>query len=155
MNPKQFGPVVLFVVLHAVAALLCFTFFTVVPIGTCLVLMAIGNDPGGPMFFPLFVMGAILFAALTTAIIAGATLVSDLIRRWIRIPLWLPPLVVFLSVAGLSWRRWGEAHPVIPILVGFFITMAFIVHWAAISVVWRMPRRLFLILGAQDLPIGG
>lgn len=40
-----------------------FRFFTVVPVGICLICMAIGNEPGGPMFFPIFVLVVIQSAS--------------------------------------------------------------------------------------------
>jgi len=70
-NAKQI-PLLL---LHFAAAGICFAFFTVVPIFGCLILMAIGNDPGGPMFFPIFVLGVLLFAVVITGILAGTAAV--------------------------------------------------------------------------------
>lgn len=136
-------PLLPLLLLHAAAAGVCFSFFTIVPIGACLVLMAIGNDPGGPMFFPMFVMGVILFAVVITAILAGAAILSDLLRRRYQVPVWLPPLVVFTLSSVSCWLLFRSTHPAVPPIVGGIVAVAFIVHWAAISTVWFLPRLLF------------
>ena len=64
--PMQRRPLLPLVLLHVVAAGVCFAFFTIVPIGACFVLMAIDGDPGGPMFFPIFVM-VVIFSFLPTS----------------------------------------------------------------------------------------
>lgn len=135
--------------LHFAAAGVCFTFFTVVPVVGCLVLMAIGNDPGGPMFFPIFVLGVLLFAVVITGILAGAALVSDLLRRHYHVPVWLPPIVVFLLATGITWLSFSSAHPAVPPIAGAIVTLAFIIHWAAISTVWFLPRLLFRLFRVQ------
>jgi hypothetical protein len=138
-----------------VAAGVCFAFFTIVPIGACIILMAIGNDPGGPMFFPIFVMGVILFATVITAFLGTAALVSDLLRRRRYVPLWLPPLAVFLLATGSLWLLAGRVHPVVPPVAGGIVALAFIIHWAAISTVWFLPRLLFRLFRVQHAPPKG
>src|SRR5438067_796491 len=101
--PNQSRPLASLLILHIAAAGLCFAFFSIVPVVVCLVCMAIGNDPGGPMFFPIFVLGTILGAAAITALLAGAALLSDLLRRRYRVPLWLPPLAVFAMATAICW----------------------------------------------------
>ena len=142
--------------LHAAAGAVCFAFFTIAPIVVCLILMAIGNDPGGPMFFPIFVMGVIVFAAAITALLGGTALLSDLLRRRHRVPLWLPSLVVFiLATGGAFWLLAGRVHPAVPLLAGGIVTLAFVVHWAAISIVWFLPRFLFRLFHVPPAPPKG
>ena len=136
--------------LHFAAAGVCFTFFTVAPIVGCLILMAVGNEPGGPMFFPIFVLGVLLFAVVITGILAGAALLSDLLRRHYRVPVWLPPIVVFLLATGITWLSFSGAHPAVPPIAGAIVTLAFIIHWAAISTVWFLPRFLFRLFRVQN-----
>lgn len=50
---KPRRPLIPLLLLHTVAAGFCFGFFTLLPIGFCLLCMAIGNDMGGPMLFPI------------------------------------------------------------------------------------------------------
>jgi len=152
---KDRRPLLPLLLLHAAAAAVCLGFFTIVPIGASLTLMAITNDPGGPMFFPMFVMSVIMFASVITAILAGAALLSDLLRRRYRVPIWLPPLAVFVLATVSCWFLAGSAHPVVPPIVGGIVTLAFIVHWAAISTVWFLPRLLFRFFRVQHEPPKG
>lgn len=139
------------VILHLLAAAACFAFFTGVPITACLILMAIGNDPGGPMFFPMFVLGVVGVALSITVILGGTAVVSDLVRRRWRLPLWVPPLLVFGLVAGAVRLAFGEVHPAVPIGAGALLMLAFIVHWSAVSATWYLPRfvigRIKAVLG--------
>ncbi|MCO5053713.1 MAG: hypothetical protein M9920_15650 [Verrucomicrobiae bacterium] len=146
---KERRPLLPLLLLHFAAAAACFVFFTVVPIVGCLVLMAIGNDLGGPMFFPIFVLGVLPFAVVITAILAGAALLSDLLRRHYQVPVWLPPIVVFLLVTGITWLSFSGAHPAVPPIAGAIVALAFIVHWTAISTVWFLPRLLFRLFRVQ------
>ena len=146
---KNDGPLLPLLFLHVIAAVFCFAFFTIVPITVCIILMTIGNDPGGPMFFPIFVMGIILFAFVITAILTGATLLSDLLRRHYNVPIWLPPLSVFVLVSVSYWLLFSSGSPVVPPIIGGIVTLAFIVHWGAISTVWFIPRLLFRFFRVQ------
>ncbi len=136
-------PLVPLLLLHLAAAIVCFAFFTIVPIVACLILMVIGNDPGGPMFFPIFVIGIVLCAGAITMFLGGAVLLSDLLWRHCGVPAWVPPLFIFLVVSIFCWLFFGGAHPAVPPIAGGMVTLAFIVHWAAISTVWYLPRLLF------------
>ena len=154
-SPRQGQPLLPLLLLHATAGAVCFAFFTIVPIGACIILMAVGNDPGGPMFFPIFVIGVILFAATLTAFLGSAALLSDLLRRRHPVPLWLPPLAVFVLATGAFGLFGGGAHIAVPPLAGGVVTMAFIVHWAAISTVWFLPRLLFRLFHVPHAPPKG
>ena len=101
------------------------------------------------MFLPMFVVGVILFAAAITGFLACAALLSDLLRRRYHVPLWLPPLAVFVLATGSFWLLAGEVHSAIPLVGGGVIALAFIVHWAAISTVWFLPRLLFCLFRIQ------
>ena len=146
---KNDGPLLLLLLLHVIAAGACFAFFTIVPITVCLILMTIGNDPGGPMFFPIFVMGIILFALVITVILAGATLLSDLLHRYYNVPNWLPPLSVFVLVSVSYGLLFSSVPPTVPPIIGGIVALAFIVHRAAISTVWFIPRLLFRLFRVQ------
>jgi hypothetical protein len=146
---KERRPLLPLLLLHFAAAGACFVFFTVVPIVGCLVLMAIGNDPGGPMFFPIFVLGVLLFAVVITGILAGAALLSDLLRRRYRVPVWSPPLGVFLLATVITWLSFSGAHPAVPPIAGGLVALVFIIHWAAIATVWFLPRLLFRLFRVQ------
>ena len=61
-------------------------------------------------------------------------------------PLWLPPLVVFALATVLCGLLFSRAQPAVPPLVGMVVAIAFIVHWAAVSAVWFLPRLLFRLL---------
>jgi hypothetical protein len=144
----QSRPLLPLLVLHGVAAVACFGFFTVASIVVCVVLMVAGKDGGGPMFFPIFVVGTILFAAIITVFLASAALASDLLRRHCHVPLWLPPLVVLFFATFASWPFLGRVHAIIPLIAGAVVTLAFIIHWAAISLVWIVPRMLIRLLNS-------
>jgi hypothetical protein len=134
------------------AAGICFAFFIIVPVVICLILMALGNDPGGPMFFPIFVMGVFMFAGIITVILGSAALLSDLLRRHHHVPIWLPPLVVFLLASLFCWLLFSSAYAATAPIVGGIIALAFIIHWAAISTVWFLPRLLYRIFRVQRGP---
>jgi hypothetical protein len=158
MSPElqsQRRPVLPLLFLHAAAAVACFGFFTIIPIAGCIILMAMGNDPGGPMFFPIFVMGVVACAAILTVVLAGATLLSDMLCRRGHVPLWLPPLAVFGLATGLCWLLSSHGHPAVAPIVGGVVALAFIVHWAAISTVWFLPRLLFRLFHVQHAPPKG
>ena len=107
------------------------------------------------MFFPIFVMGVVLFAAAIAAILGGAALLSDLLRRQYNVAVWLPPLVVFVLATVLCWLVFGSAHPAFPPIAGGIVALAFIVHWAAVSTVWFLPRLLFRLFRVQHAPPKG
>jgi hypothetical protein len=150
--PKERRPLLPLLLLHFAAAGVCFAFFSVVPIVGCLILMAIGNDPGGPMFSPIFVIGVLLFAVVITSILAGAALLSDLLRRHYRVSVWLTPLVVFALATASCWLFFSGVHPAVPPIAGAVVALAFIIHWAAISTVWFLPRLLFRLFRVQYAP---
>ncbi len=152
---KERRPLLPLLLLHFAASGVCFAFFTFIPIVGCLVLMAIGNDPGGLMFFPIFVLGVLLFAGVITGILAGAALLSDLLRRHYRVPVWVPPIGVFLLATATTWLLFSGAHPAVPPIAGGIVTVAFIIHWAAISTVWFLPRLLFRLFRVQYAPPNG
>ena len=102
------------------------------------------------MFFPIFVLGVLLFAVVITVLLAGAALLSDLLRRHYRVPLWLPPSLVFLLATGITWLLFTDAYPAIPLIAGGVVAIAFIVHWAAVSTVWFLPRFLFRLFRVQN-----
>ncbi len=149
LQSRQLLPLLL---LHLAAAGVCFAFFTVVPTVACLILVAIGNDPGGPLFLPIFIMGVVLCAAIITTVLAAAVLMTDLLRRYYRVALWLPPLVIFVLATGFAFLLLGGAHAVAAVVAGGVVTTAFIVHWAAISTVWFLPRLLFRLFKIEAVP---
>jgi hypothetical protein len=132
-------PLLPFVILHLAAAVGCFAFFTVVPIAGCIVVMMIDNDPGGPMFFPIFIMGVVIFAFIIAAFLGAAVLLSDLLRRYV--PIWSPPLAVFLFATGSFWVLASGVHPAVSPCVGIMVAFVFIVHWAGVSTVWLLLRK--------------
>lgn len=138
-------PLLPLVLLHLAAAVVCFAFFTVVPIAGCIVVMVIDNDPGGPMVFPLFVMGVVVFAFIIAAFLGAAVLLSDLFRRRFHVPLWSPPLAVFLFATGsvFALLLGTGVSPAVSPCVGILIAFAFMVHWAGISTVWLLLRKFF------------
>ncbi|MEO7675965.1 MAG: hypothetical protein ABIV39_04290 [Verrucomicrobiota bacterium] len=155
MNPASLTPrrpLLSLVLLHMAAAGVCFAFFLIAPIVACLIFMAIGNDPGGRMFFPTFVVGIALFAVVITMVLGGAALLTDLLRRCYRVPLWLPPLAVFGLATGSCWLLADGAHPAVLAGVGGIVALAFIGHWAAVSTVWFLPRFLFRLFRVNQAP---
>jgi hypothetical protein len=60
------GDVASFLLQHLVAAVVSFAFFVGGLVLLVVLGMIIGNDPGGPMFFPLFILFALFGGALGT-----------------------------------------------------------------------------------------
>lgn len=124
---------------HLATASLCFGLVVVVPF-LCMLAAAIwANDPGGPLFWPLFIL---LLAAtgLTLACVCSAlVLVADLVRfRW-RVPVWIPSAVVFL-VASLLFV--GNATWSTCLMLGIVSCAAFSLYWLGVSCAWFLPRFL-------------
>lgn len=142
LSPAQPPKLLPLLVLHGVAAASCFAFFTLAPIGAYFILALIGNDLGGPMFFPVFVAGTLVAAGITTAFLEGAVVLSTLLRRKYATPFYVIPLLVFVIATALLWPLVGRVHPVLAPVAGLFVALAFVVHWAAIATLWSLPRLL-------------
>jgi hypothetical protein len=126
------------VVLHLVAAVVCFVFFFVVPILACLVLLVEGDDPGGPLFLPILIIGIVAGAAVITVILAVAVLATDIIERRTGRISWWPAVLVFLSGAAMGGLAGGVTNVVILVAAGGIAMVAYFIHWMAISFLSRL-----------------
>ena len=118
---------------HIAVASICFFATFTVPVTASLAVMYIDNDPGGPLFLPIVVMGSFLLAVTTTCLFEITALLGDILRRRYSTPFWLPPSVIFAAAASLSWPLVDfSLNPVVPVVVGAVSTFGFVVYWVAI-----------------------
>jgi hypothetical protein len=158
----QGRPLLPSILAHIAVAVACFAFITAAQIAVVVggvLLDAATHQPtayaddewggsGGPFFWAFFPMFALAFAAASTVALGAASLLSDVLRRRVRAPRWLPPSVVLVGATSLWWALFtlvresgGELHWAVVPIGGAAITLAFIVHWAAVSsVLWFSSR---------------
>jgi hypothetical protein len=129
------GDVASFMLKHLVAAVVSFAVFVGASILLVILGMIIGNDPGGPMFFPIFVLFALFGAACACAVLFGVAALLQFIRRWLRFSWWVPVVLVFpLSFAVLALL--GTAGSTRPdrwlLAASGIVSIAFSIYWGAL-----------------------
>lgn len=122
-----------FLLSHLVAGAISFGVFVVVPVVATVVLMLVGNDPGGPMFFPIFVLMCLFFAACACGVLFGVCAILQLVRTKIPFSWWTPVVLVFpLSMAVLSIGN-TTPEPIGILVLGLVATVAFSTYWLTLS----------------------
>ena len=129
------GDVASFLLQHLVAALVSFAIFVGGSVLLVVLGMIIGNDPGGPMFFPIFVLFALFGAACACVALFAVAALLQFVRRWLRFSWWVPVLLVFpLTFAILT--LFGTTGPSRPdrwlLSASGIVTIAFSVYWGAL-----------------------
>lgn len=120
----------------AAASAICFAFLTAVPILTCIYIMSIDGDAGGPMFLPILVMGIVFLAAVITICLACVAFLIHLLHRRFRFSIWIPPTVVVVALLAivLFLVAAGDVHPWVLTAGGSAIAVAFAILWASLLI---------------------
>jgi len=125
--------VVRFLLSHLVASAISFGVFVVVPVVATVVLMFVGNDPGGPMFFPIFVLMCLFFATCACGVLFAVSAILQLVRTKIPFSWWTPVVLVLpLSMAILSIGN-TTAEPIGILVLGLAATLTFSTYWLTLS----------------------
>ena len=134
-----------FMAQHLVAAGVSFGVFTVVPMVLVIAAMAVGNDPGGPMFFPVFLVICFCYAAAACLVLFLVCAELQLIRRRWAFPRWLPVPCAFVLtfVMAISFDAFGSTKPVLASSVlAATATLAFAVYWFSLALSGEVIRRV-------------
>ena len=126
-----------FLIQHLVAAGVSFGVFVVVPVIVVVASMIIGNDPGGPMFFPIFVVMCIFGAAVSCVVLILVSVVLQLIRRKLAFAWWVPIIAagpLSFAVLLVTWYcRATEAFSGKDLgaclVISLATTLVFAVYW--------------------------
>jgi hypothetical protein len=129
------GDVATFMLQHLVAAVVSFALFVGGSIVLVILAMIIGNDPGGPMFFPIFVLLALFGAAFACVVLFGVAFVLQFVQRWLRFSWWVPVVLVFPLTFAVLTRlgTTGSSRPDRWLLAASgIVSLAFSVYWVAL-----------------------
>jgi len=130
------GSAAAFMLQHLVAGAVSFVLFVGGSIALLIWAMIIDNDPGGPMFFPVFVLLVLLAAACACVVLFCLTAGLQLLRRWLRFPWWVPLVAIFpLTFATLAFPgTTGSVRSGLWLLAASaIVTIAFGMYWAALQ----------------------
>ena len=128
--------IVTFLLSHLVAAAISFVIFVAVPVVFTIACTIIENDPGGPMFFPIFILMCLFFSACACAGLFVISGILQLIRLKLPFPWWVPIVMVFpLSFAVLLLI--GDDASLMPLMsttsFSILIGSAFALYWLSLS----------------------
>lgn len=132
----KMSSVATFLLSHFVAACISFAVFVIVPIVFVVACMIIGNDPGGPIFLPIFVLMCLFFAACACGGLFGVCGVLQLLRRFVGFSWWVPVVLVFPVCFGvlLVARVGGRTEPMAGLIIAsLIVSSAFAVYWLTLS----------------------
>jgi hypothetical protein len=128
---------------HLAAASACFGVVFFGPLLFMLGTALRSGDPGGPLFWPLF-LPLLVAAGLGVSFVCSAlVLLVDFIRLRRRVPVWIPSGAAF-AAGCLVFARSGQWK--ICLLVGVICCLGFSLYWLAVSSAWFLPRLLFRVL---------
>ncbi len=125
-----------FLVSHLVAAAISFIIFVAVPVVFAIACTIIENDPGGPMFFPIFILMCLFFSVCACVGLFVISGLLQLIRLKLPFPWWVPIVLVFpLSFAVLLLI--GDDASLMPFMsttsFSLLIGFAFATYWLSLS----------------------
>ncbi|MEI8121980.1 MAG: hypothetical protein WCI20_07995, partial [bacterium] len=129
------GDVASFLLQHLVAAVVSFVIFVVGSVLLVVLGMIIGNDLGGPMFFPIFVLFALFGAACACVGLFAVAALLQVVRRWLHFSWWVPVVLVFpltfavLTLLGTA----GSSRPGRWLLAASgIVSIAFWAYWGTL-----------------------
>ncbi len=132
---------------HIVCAAACVGIVVVVPMIIMIVVAVVGSDPGGPLFWPVFLALLIASGIFLAALLSFSTLLTDLIRlRW-AFSRWLVPPAIYLVAAATLFYAASDTLPLwVMFLLPLLAALLFTVYWLSITVAWMVPRFLLQVL---------
>ncbi len=120
--------------------------FTLATAGALAVAVVTDGDLGGPLFYPAGALVIVLAGSATFVLVSLLGVSADLLRRWLRWPLWSP-----LAAAGVACalgvvlaRVFSHFDPRGALVFGALGFAAFASYWLPLALVlgaWGMLRR--------------
>ncbi len=134
---------------HLIAAPMCFALLAGIPLIILLAGVVVDDDPGGPLFLPIFAVGCIVFAVMTCLVLGVVTCGLQVLLWWRQLPSWLPLvgglLAAFVLVAPLTLAAQGGL--VTWLVCSISGGIVFACYWLALLasqvVLWRIHRVWF------------
>ncbi|MBV9125978.1 MAG: hypothetical protein JO112_21715 [Planctomycetes bacterium] len=116
---------------HFLAAGLSFIFLFGIPVVGVLVMMYVDDDPGGPIFLPIFVMGWALFTCGACGTFLGAGIVLQNFQGRKSFPNWLPLALLFpfYAASGIALWRGQDWPAAFWVVLGGVLALAFSIYW--------------------------
>ena len=133
---------------HLIAGIVYGLIFGAIPLILALVglvvlfiLAIVYNDPGGPLWLPMYLVGCFLYALAVLAtglVLFGFSAIIQAIRKKLRSPWWVPPLAFPLLILTLLWVT-SCARPVIWAVI---TALPFIVYWLSLMSAESIANRI-------------
>ena len=137
---------------HLIAGIVYGLIFGVIPLIVALVglvvlfiLAIVYNDPGGPLWLPMYLVGCFIYALSVLVcglFLFGFSAIIQAVRKKLRTPWWVPPFALPLLFLAILWAA-GFAHPAIWTVI---IALPFIVYWVSLisaeSIAKRIQRKI-------------
>ena len=134
----KLSDILAFLTAHAFGAAAYLTLFFVVPVMvTAVIVIALfivgmfTGDRGGPLFLPALLVTGLIYAVAIGLIGFGFFLITggiQLLRRRIKIPFWIPVLLIFPAIYSILPRAYSGS-----MIVSIILSLAFCTYWTAFS----------------------
>ncbi len=132
-----------FLLPHLFAAAISTVLFITVPVVVVLIVIIIDNDPGGPMFFPMFLGLTVLIAFGACTLCFALSVSLQFLQRLRPFPHWLPIISAF-PVACIVLLLFGfppEKTLTAWLLWSAVLSTAFCAYWTSLIAVQAMLSR--------------
>jgi hypothetical protein len=126
---------------HAVCASACIALVVLVPFVSMIIVAIIGNDLGGPLFWPIFLILLLLSGFILALVLSILSVLTDALRlRW-AFSRWIPPFAIWIVTIGISFTVFHDRAPIwSPLAFSFLFTVLFTIYWLSITVAWTLPK---------------
>jgi hypothetical protein len=133
-----------FFISHIAAGFVSFLIFVLMSIMSVVAIMIVDNDPGGPMFFPMFLAFCVIGALLLCFACFVTSALFQWLKRLINYPKWLPVVIIFFIVSAgiLLFRPRGFGVPVLT-FYSFVISTGFLIYWLLLLVFDKILNRIW------------
>ena len=133
---------------HLIAGIVYGLIFGVLPLIVALVglvvlfiLAIVYNDPGGPLWLPMYLVGCFLYALSVLVcglFLFGFSAIIQAVRKKLRTPWWVPPFALPLLLLSILWVT-DSAHPAIWTVI---IALPFVVYWLSLISAESISKRI-------------
>jgi len=125
-----------FLVSHVAAGGVSFAALVILPMLIMLAFMIIGNDPGGPMFLPIFFLFCVFYAVCASLCFFALSCLLQWIRRYVRFSSWAPVALIFpfcMAILLVTLTGPGLKFPLVFFLgTGLILSIAFVLYWSVL-----------------------